>query len=349
MKKNVSTVLMSATLATVIGLGGVAIANPALAFAVGPEDVPTVDELMDPVKLELERLSRENPDVSVQISLYYNKFGKVPDINSAEFKQFVIDSYGGKTSILTPTDENAPDKPHKKHDGPVIFIDETPEERAREDKKHAEETAIYDGLTAKEALYVSEALKEAARLGETPDPEALREAARLRVARESAPPIPDINLEGPIEKIDPDVDIAPKPAVPDAEAIAPKKEADVETKDEAVVTEDKKDADQAEAEVVAPEKETETPKVEDAEKSAVVSETDTEVKTEEKKETSNKSTVKDQTVGSDTEVKAAEGKQKQEAKHMKKSATPNTADVTAGAAAYLLSGLGFGLVSRKKR
>ena len=271
MKKNVSTTLMTATLATVIGLGGATIANPTIAFA---------------------------QDTTVQ--------------------------------------------EHKKHDGPVIFIDETPEERAREKEERAKENARYEGLTNKEALELDGKTGTDADIPTRkiePEKPAEVETPKVDVV------VPEKDTEAPAEDVK-----------PDAEVVAPEKDADIDVKDEAVGTEDKADADQPEAEVVAPEKDTETPaednapaevetpKVEDAEKPAVVPEVDTEVKTEEKKDTSDQP---------NTDTKPAEkvvdSKTSNEPKHMKKSATPETADVTAGVAAYLLGGLGLGLVTRKKK
>ncbi len=107
MKKNVSTTLMTASLATVIGLGGAALVNPITALAVGPEDVPTFEELNDPIQLELDRLSSKYPEFSVLIDLYYDRFGEVPDVNSAQFKEFVIAYYGEMPTVKPAEDKTS--------------------------------------------------------------------------------------------------------------------------------------------------------------------------------------------------------------------------------------------------
>ncbi len=231
MKKNVSTILMTATLATVIGLGGAVCvnqmtANPTVAYADELDDL-----LNNKEQIALDNLMGQNPDLSGDILKYYRKYGVLPDVNSAQFKQYVEDvekSYG-EIPTTTPTEETT----------------------LAEDVKPADiETPWVD----------------------------------------VAVPEKDTNT--------PAVDVKPEP-------VAPKKDADVETKDEAVGTE---------------------------------------VKTEEKKDTSDQ--VNSEAISAEKTVNPMTSN---EPKHTKKSAIPNTADVTAGVAAYLLGGLGLGLVSRKKK
>ena len=279
MKKNVSTTLMTATLATVIGLGGAAIVNPTQVYAMSEvteiswQDyvTPTTQAKFDNAKTPAERNKIRRRIIEKKNELLAS--GYEWDIKAANQIP---------AKYLTLEDENAPAKPEK-----PVEVD-------------------------------------------TPKVDVV---------------VPEKDIDTPAEEVK-----------PEAEVVAPEKDADVDVKDEAVDTEDKTDVDQPEAEVVAPEKDTETPaednapaevetpKVDDAEKPAVVPEVDTEVKTEEKKDTSDQP---------NTDTKPAEkvvdSKTSNEPKHMKKSATPETADVTAGIAAYLVGGLGLGLVSRKKK
>ncbi len=316
MKKNVSTTLMTATLATVIGLGGAAIVNPTVVQA--EETQQTWKDLVHAQLLD---------EVDNGQTAHARNLGRL------EIK-YVLGAIVGNNPGLADIAQQVPEK--------YITLER---ENLSEDEK-ALEKLMEDNL-GQESIIKGYWDK----YHELPNLSSRKyyDYAESLTHLWAPPKKKDVDTSEDGNKKD-----VPKP---DVEVVAPEKDADIDVKDEAVGTEDKTDVDQPEAEVVAPEKdaetpaednapaEVETPKVDDAEKPAVVPGVDTEVKIEEKEETSNKSSVKDQTVGSDTEAKAAEGKQKQEPKHMKKSATPNTADVTA---AYLLSGLGFGLLSRKK-
>ncbi len=101
MKKNVCTALLSASLVTMIGLGGASFVHPTVAFA-GDKDQPSAEVIArDKERMDkaVESIKSEYPKIADQIDGYYKKFNCVPDIYSDHYKQYVKES-----SDATPED-----------------------------------------------------------------------------------------------------------------------------------------------------------------------------------------------------------------------------------------------------
>ncbi len=104
MKKNVCTALLSASLVTMIGLGGASFVHPTVAFA-GDKDNPTAEVIAkDKERMDraVESIKSRYPKIAGQIDGYYKKFNYIPDIYSDHFKQYVKES-----SDSTPEDKSS--------------------------------------------------------------------------------------------------------------------------------------------------------------------------------------------------------------------------------------------------